>query len=131
MGFDAAGLVQYLYRNEGLTLPGNARDLSRTGTDVPLSDDALQPGDLLFFVNDWDYVNHVAVYVGRDRFVHATESGGGVRYDVLGEGSRGRWFQDHLKSARRLLDGHAEKPPQPVEDGRDLPDRAPRPSSQE
>ena len=130
-GFDAAGLVQFLFKSEGQQLPGTARELSRAGVEVPLTDDSLQPGDLLFFVNDWDYVNHVAIYVGRDRFVHATESGGGVRYEVLDEGARGRWFRDHLVSARRLLDGQREQPVTPAEEGRDLPDRAPRPASQE
>jgi len=123
-GFDAAGFVQYLYGREGFDLPGTARGIAQTGESVPLREDALAPGDLLIFANDGVHVDHVAIYVGHDRIVHATESGGGVRFDVLGEGMRGRWFYDHLVTARRLFDGRPTTPK--VDEGRDPPDAAPR-----
>src|SRR6185503_14752456 len=63
---------------------------------------ALRPGDLLFFANDGTNINHVAIYAGQDRIIHATASGAGVRYDTLGEGERGEWFADHLVKARRV-----------------------------
>lgn len=101
-GFDAAGFVQYVFGQAGATMPRDLRRLSTAGTHVPLSVGTLRPGDLLFFANDRTNIDHVAIYVGRDQIVHATSSGGGVRYDVLGEGERGQWFSDHLVAARRL-----------------------------
>jgi len=126
-GFDAAGFAQYLFRREGIELPGNAREIARMGREVSLMDGALAPGDVMLFANDGTHIDHVAVYVGDARFVHASETGGGVRYDELGRGARGRWFFEHFVSARRLLDGHATQASVSVDDGRDPPDGAPRP----
>jgi cell wall-associated NlpC family hydrolase len=126
-GFDAAGFVQHLFKGEGVSLPGTAREIAKRGTEVQLRENALEPGDLLFFANDGENVDHVGMYVGHDRFVHASESGEGVRYEVFGQGARGRWYFDHLVSARRVLDGRPSKLSVPFDDGRDPGDRAPRP----
>ncbi|MDQ6829740.1 MAG: C40 family peptidase [Gemmatimonadota bacterium] len=131
-GFDAAGFVQYVFGKEGVRLPSSASEMASVGTSVSIRVGTLRPGDLLFFANDGSNINHVAIYAGRERIVHATASGDGVRYDVLGEGERGRWFADHLVSARRVLDDAArirsrgDIPPQ--QDDRDRPDRAPKPN---
>jgi cell wall-associated NlpC family hydrolase len=101
-GFDAAGFVRYVFGQQGVSLPPTVREMASIGTDVPTRAAALRPGDLLFFANDGTNVNHVAIYAGRDRIIHSTATGNGVRYDTLGEGERGRWFADHLVSARRI-----------------------------
>jgi cell wall-associated NlpC family hydrolase len=125
-GFDGAGFVQWVFWREGIRLPRTARRMANLGEPVSTRYGALRPGDLLFFANDGDRVNHVAIYVGGDRIVHATSTGNGVRYDVLGEGDRGRWFAGHLVSARRITtnerfyDSYYDDDPAP-------PDRAPRP----
>ena len=103
-GFDAPGFVRYVYGEQGLRLPATVRDLATIGTDVSTRPAALRAGDLLFFSNDGSRtVDHVAIYAGRDRIIHSTASGNGVRYDTLGEGARGQWFADHLVSARRVI----------------------------
>jgi NlpC/P60 family protein len=101
-GFDAAGFVQYVFGQVGVRLPDAAREMARVGREVSTRVGALRPGDLLFFANDGTNINHVAIYAGQDRIIHATASGGGVRYDTLGEGERGEWFADHLVTARRV-----------------------------
>ena len=101
-GFDAAGFVQYVFGREGVRLPGSAQEMARVGREVSTRVGALRPGDLLFFANDGTNINHVAIYAGQDRIIHATASGAGVRYDTLGEGERGEWFADHLVKARRV-----------------------------
>jgi cell wall-associated NlpC family hydrolase len=76
-GFDCSGLVVYSYRRAGVRgLPRSARDLERRATPVSL--DALQPGDLLFFRPGGAKTTHVAVYEGNRRFIHAPSSGKGV-----------------------------------------------------
>jgi hypothetical protein len=125
-GFDAAGFVRYVFGEQGVTLPRTAREMASVGTDVPTRVGALRPGDLLFFANDGTNINHVAIYAGRDRIIHSTATGNGVRYDTLGEDERGRWFADHLVSARRIgpaVGGQDTRDSEPAE----RPDRAPRP----
>lgn len=127
-GFDAGGFVQYVFAQESVTLPRTVADLSHTGTAVPTTIGSLRPGDLLFFSNDGSNADHVAIYAGRERIIHATASGNGVRYDTLGEGERGHWFADHLIRARRVIAGDASGAPAPRDDNGGPRDRAPRPT---
>ena len=102
-GFDAAGFVRYVYAKEGVRLARSVRRMADLGVEVPARRDSLRPGDLLFFSNDQFRPDHVAIYAGQGRVIHASATGGAVRYDALGEGERGRWFAGHLVSARRVL----------------------------
>jgi hypothetical protein len=129
-GFDAGGFVQYVFAQEQVSVPRLVRELSETGVGVPTRVGALRPGDLLLFSSEGTTPDHVAIYVGRDRIVHATASGGGVRYDVLGEGARGVWFAEHLTGVRRVIGARSLAPraitPALTPSGR--PDGAPRPA---
>jgi len=109
-GFDGAGFVQYVFARAGVRLPRTARQISSVGETVSLRVGSLRPGDLLFFANDGSNVDHVAIYAGHERFIHSSASGGGVRYDVLGEGDRGRWFAEHLVTACRISGGDTTQP---------------------
>jgi cell wall-associated NlpC family hydrolase len=131
-GFDCSGFVQYVYRKNGVTLPRTSRLQSNAGKSLAAKLDGLRAGDLLFFSQRGDVVDHVAIYAGNDRILHSTSSGGGVRYDDLSS-ARGRWFVDRMVAARRVLgDGAAFVDPTVVAqlDGAvtlDPPDRAPKP----
>ncbi len=71
-GFDCSGLVQYAYRLAGKSVPRTTLQLwSHTSTVLR---DELEPGDLLFF-SIAGKMQHVGLYVGDDRFVHAPSSG--------------------------------------------------------
>src|SRR5690242_3379625 len=107
IGFDAAGFVQYVFAQEGIALPRTSHAIAELGQSISTRIGTLRPGDLLFFGNDGWSIGHVAIYAGHNRIIHATASGGGVRYDTLGEGPRGEWFSDHLVAARRIIaEGH-------------------------
>jgi len=131
IGFDAAGFVQYVFGEEGIELPRTSHAIAELGERVSTRADSLRPGDLLFFGNDGISIDHVAIYAGHGRIIHATASGGGVRYDTLEEGLRGEWFADHLVTARRIVAEGRTRPHVRQDDSRDqgardAPDRAPR-----
>lgn len=108
-GFSAAGFVRYVFGKQGVALPATAREMAREGSPVSLKIGALQPGDLVFFANDGEAIDHVAIYDGHDRIVHASASAGRVQSDVLGEGERGKWFAEHLVAARRITTATAPR----------------------
>jgi len=72
-GFDCSGLMTYVHKNAlGMNIPrttAKQRDRSRT---IPFQQ--LQPGDMLFFKTG-SRTNHVGVYIGNRKFVHAPSSG--------------------------------------------------------
>ncbi len=71
-GFDCSGLVHYSYLRAGQSLPRTTGQLWNSTTRVGRND--LQPGDLIFFSIDGK-MQHVGMYLGADRFVHAPSSG--------------------------------------------------------
>jgi hypothetical protein len=99
-GFDASGFVRFVFARLGVNLPRSSRDQARVGDRIKADWHVIAPGDLVMFQDDGG-INHVAIYVGHNRIVHSSETGGGVRYDDLGT-ERGRWFLDHMVAARRV-----------------------------
>lgn len=130
-GFDASGFVRFVFSMLGVNLPRLSRDQARVGERLRPDLNALSPGDLVMFQDDGG-INHVAIYVGRARIIHSSETGGGVRIDDLNS-DRGRWFLDHLAAARRVIPDArgmlldlARGFPSAVPSNADGPDHAPR-----
>lgn len=72
-GFDCSGLVQYVYRQMGVTLNRVAADQAKNGIYVEKSN--LQPGDLVFFAKPGKTIHHVGIYVGNGQYLHAPYTG--------------------------------------------------------
>jgi cell wall-associated NlpC family hydrolase len=100
-GFDCSGFVQYVFAKHGVKLPRTSRQQAQVGSYMPARFSALAPGDLVMFAEDGSNISHVAIYAGGNRIIHATSSGGEVRYDDL-DSRRGQWFEDHIVAARRI-----------------------------
>lgn len=99
-GFDCSGLVRYILGlSSPVTLPRTSYEMYHmAGHAVSLA--ALKAGDLLFFrLGKSRRVNHVAVYIGEDRFVHAPATGSAVRVDRLDD----TYWRRFLLGARRVL----------------------------
>jgi cell wall-associated NlpC family hydrolase len=126
-GFDCSGFLQYVFRSQGLHLPRTSRQMAQVGAPLAHATSAWEPGDLLFFASNGRTIDHVAMYAGGGRIIHSTDSGGGVRYDVLAS-NRGNWFTNHLVAARRVLDDGALLSPFSIgiDGSYDPPDKAPR-----
>jgi cell wall-associated NlpC family hydrolase len=96
-GLDCSGLVSHVFREvAGIVLPHNSRAMSKVGENVGKSD--LQPGDLVFFNTLRRPFSHVGIYIGQQRFVHATSRGGEVEVSDL----HSRYWQKHYNGARRV-----------------------------
>jgi len=95
-GFDCSGLALYAHAQAGLAIPRTAAAQQRAARPVPLAQ--LAPGDLVFFRVHARHVDHVGVYAGGGRFVHAPRAGLAVSYAELGSG----YYAKRLVSAGRF-----------------------------
>lgn len=76
-GADCSGFVYTIYQQFGYKVPRVSRDQAKgAGKKVDISD--RQPGDLIFYTNSNGVVNHVAIYIGDDKIVHAANSRQGI-----------------------------------------------------
>jgi cell wall-associated NlpC family hydrolase len=69
-GIDCSGFVSVAYRHGmGIHLPRTVAEQQRLGQEIPRGQ--LQAGDLLFFrTGKWS--RHVGIYLGEQRFLHAS-----------------------------------------------------------
>lgn len=98
-GFDCSGFTSWVFAEAaGISLPRTAREqFARSGPSIAA--DQLQAGDLVFFEQSRRGIDHVGIYVGEGRFIHAPSRGGRVRIDAL---SLPHW-QRSFEGARRPL----------------------------
>lgn len=78
-GYDCSSLIQKIYRDAvGMSLPRTTKEQIKQGTAI--TSDQLRPGDLIFYGSSMeeDSVNHVAVYIGNGKIIHAQGTGLGV-----------------------------------------------------
>lgn len=98
-GFDCSGLVSHVFQQAaGLKVRGSAAQIGQMSR--PIERQQLQPGDLVFFNTEGTRHSHVGVYVGDDRFVHASNPRTGVRIDRLSN----RYYAQRFEGAQTLLD---------------------------
>jgi len=67
-GFDCSGLVKRVFGMEGVDLPRDTDRQALAGEEASV--DEARPGDLLFF-GEGEPVSHVAIALGRGRFLHS------------------------------------------------------------
>jgi cell wall-associated NlpC family hydrolase len=75
--FDCSGLVQWAYKQAGVSLPRTSFEQSHVGKPVAFQD--LQPGDLVIQEGG----GHVAMYAGDGKILQAPQSGETVSYAHL------------------------------------------------
>lgn len=78
-GADCSGFVLSVYKKFGVSLPHHSGSQANSGTRISSGD--LQPGDLIFYANSGGTINHVALYIGGGRVVHASSPTQGIRID--------------------------------------------------
>lgn len=83
-GFDCSGLVQYVYRQLGISISRTSYTQVNDGRKVDKSE--LRAGDLVFFARKGN-VHHVGMYIGNGRFIHAPQTGDVVKISNLSDRS--------------------------------------------
>ena len=96
-GMDCSGFVRAVYNLCGLSIPRTSRDQYRAGDAVSRQD--LQDGDLVFFGASADKINHVGIYVGGGKFVHAPRRGEEIRVTSVED----NYFDKRYVGARRYF----------------------------
>ena len=94
---DCSGLVNQVYRKLGVKLPRTSREMS--GVGVHVSKGEMKPGDLVFFhTRNSRGINHVGIYAGNGKFIHASSGGGKVQVNNLSDG----YYAPRLSEVRRV-----------------------------
>lgn len=98
-GFDCSGFVGYVYKNFGIKLNSSSAGMYSNGTRVSKS--ALSAGDILFFDaasrGKSGSIDHVGIYLGNNKFIHASTSNRKVIIQSLSE------YQGTYLGAKRVM----------------------------
>ncbi len=90
-GFDCSGFVQYVFKQNGFSIPRTADEQYNLGKKIKKRAE-LEPGDLVFFSTYEKGASHCGIYLGKNKFIHVSSSKG-VRIDSLDDSYwKPRWF---------------------------------------
>ncbi len=78
-GIDCSGLIQVVFKVNGMALPRDASQQAQQGITLHLISEA-SPGDLLFFDNEEEQIVHVGMLSDEEHIIHAS---GFVRIDKI------------------------------------------------
>ena len=95
--YDCSSFTKYVYRKNGISIPRTSINQSKHGKYVKRSD--LKKGDLIFFDTSKrrkGYVNHVGIYLGNNKFIHASSAKKKVVVSSLS-----KFYGKRYKGARR------------------------------
>lgn len=99
-GMDCSGFSSFVYSKMfGVDLPHNAASQYKLSFLEPVTPENLQPGDLLFFSRR-KRVDHVGIYLGDGRFIHAS----GKKRKITISSLESPHFQRTFVGARRVAD---------------------------
>ncbi|WP_372634134.1 C40 family peptidase [Cohnella sp.] len=100
--FDCSSFTQYIFKQNGISIPRSSRQQAQAGVYVPKSQ--LQAGDLVFSDTNRDgVINHVSLYIGDGKILHTYRVGIGVTISEF-EGST--WDKTYV-TARRVIPADA------------------------
>ena len=96
--YDCSSFTKFVYKKNGINIPRTSIRQSKFGKFVKRSE--LQKGDLVFFDTSKKrkgYVNHVGIYLGDNKFIHASSAKKKVVITSLNK----NFYSNRYKGARR------------------------------
>lgn len=97
--FDCSGYTKYILSKQGKQIPRTSINQSKFGQKISRSN--LRPGDLVFFDTSKKrkgYVNHVGIYLGNNKFIHASSAKKRVVITSLSK----NFYSNRFKGGRRV-----------------------------
>lgn len=97
-GIDCSGLTKVCLAAQGIEVEHRSSLQALEGRYVPHTE--LEVGDLVYFRDSKDsrYLSHVGIYLGNGKFIHSSQSAGGVVITSLSS----NYFKSHYAFARRM-----------------------------
>lgn len=96
-GIDCSGLVCRLIQDSyNISIAGSSKDLFKETEEIKKKE--LREGDLVFFKIRKGRISHVGVYLGKNKFVHASSSSGVIISDLDEP-----YYEKYYYSAGRLF----------------------------
>ncbi len=102
-GIDCSGLIQIVFKANGIELLRDAVQQATQGETISLIDEA-ESGDIAFFDNEEGRIVHVGLFIEKNKLIHAS---GKVRIDLIDH--QGIYNQElqkythHLRLIKRLI----------------------------
>lgn len=98
-GFDCSGFTQFVYKQNGITVPRATTGQATAGTKLSKAD--LQAGDLIIFSNTYKAgPSHAGIYIGNGQFIHASSVGSG---GVIISDLNSNYYSSHFSYGRRVF----------------------------
>lgn len=97
-GLDCSGFIQYIFKQSlRLNMPRTAAEQAHIG--IPIKQQELQAGDLVFFNIRGRANSHVGLYLGEDKFIHAPRTGKQIEIGSL----KSSYWAKRYNGARRVI----------------------------
>lgn len=96
-GLDCSGFARAVYNLCGVNIPRTSREQFKAGDEVEKDD--LRDGDLVFFGASAGEINHVGIFTGNGKFVHAPRRGDDIKVSEMDEA----YFTKKFVGARRYF----------------------------
>lgn len=95
-GIDCSAFVNKIFGFFDVNLPRTAREIYKVGEEVGM--DELNVGDLVFFETYAKFPSHVGIYLGNDKFIHASSRAKRVTINSMNE----RFYKNRYIGAKRI-----------------------------
>ena len=99
-GFDCSGFTWYVYKKSiNFNLPRGSKQQFSSSTGKLIDFNQLKTGDLMFFSFHGNSIQHVAIFINKDQFIHAPKTGRRISIDRMNK----YWIQSFVKGKTYLL----------------------------